>query len=204
MVRRVIVMMLIGLLTTTGCTVSFNGDDKDTDGEKTPHATAPTDADGIEEWDLRTRPTAQDVGMPDSKNYVAYETDEPRTVRFLLPKGKVLETKLYLVVFDRVTVPATTDKTVVTGMDLHTAPMPLDDAYTVMADSLKAFGLDPEPADEWRTKIENRPTSGPSADRRIEGGGNTVLGYLDIGVGGTYDPVDGDVTTISYRSNFNE
>lgn len=203
MVRRVIAIMLIGLLTTTGCTVSFNGDNED--GDKTPHATAPTDDDGVEVWDLRTRPTAQDVGMPDDKNYVAYETDEPRTVRFLLPQDKVLETKLYLVVFDRVTVPATTDKTVVTGVDFRANTMPLEDAYVVMADSLKAFGLDTKPVDEWRSEIENRPTSGPSANLRIEGGANTVLGYLDIGVGGVYNPINGDDTAIiKYRINFND
>jgi hypothetical protein len=203
MVRRLIAMVMIGLLTTTGCTVSFNGDN-DTGGHKTPHATAPTDADGVEVWDLRTRPTAQDVGMPTNKDYVAYETRKPRTVRLLLPQGKVLETKLYLVVFDRITAPATKDKTVVTGMDFHAAPMPLDDAYEVMGDSLKAFSLDTSAVDQWRAKIEGQPATGPSVNLRIEGGGNTELGYLGIGVEGSYDPIDGDLATISYRANFND
>lgn len=179
--------------------------DSDTGGDKTPHAKAPTDDDGVEVWDLRTRPTAQDVGMPDSKDYVAYESDEPRTVRFLLPDDKVLETELYLVVFDRVTVPATTDKTVVTGVDFRAKTMPLDDAYVVMGDSLRAFGLDTSTVDAWRAKIEGRPTDGPSATLRVEGGANTELGYLGIGVGGVYNPVNGDDTAIiKYRINFND
>lgn len=115
----------------------------------------------------------------------------------------MLETRLYLVVFDRVTVPATTDKTLVTGVDFRAATMPLNDAYVVMADSLKAFGPDTKPVDEWRAKIENRPTSGPSVNLRIEGGGNTVLGYLDIG--GVYNPINGDNRAIiKYRINSND
>ena len=204
MVKRVISMMLIALLTTTGCTVSFNGD-TDTGHDKTPHAKAPTDDNGVEVWDLRTRPTAQDVGMPTSEDYVAYGTDEPRTVRFLLPEGKVLETKLYLLVFDRVTAPATTDKTVVTGMDFHARSMPAKDAYKVMGRSLKAFGLGTAPVDQWRQEIENRPTDGYRANMPIEGGDGATIGYLDIGVTGDYNPVDGDNTaSLRYRIDFHD
>ena len=198
--RRTIAAIMTVLLVSAGCSVRFNGD-PGPDARRTPHATAPTDAGGVEVWDLRTRPTAQDVGMPDSKDYVAYETRKPRRVRFLLPEGRKLTIDATLVVFDRVTVPATTDRTVVTGIDFRMAPMRLETAYKVMGVSLKAFGLDTKPVEEWRTEIANRPTKGSLASLRIEGGGNTRIGYLTIGVGGVFDPLDKDLATIKYRVN---
>lgn len=203
MVRRVIVMMLIGLLTTTGCTVSFNGDTDN--GHETPHATAPTDDDGVEEWDLRTPPSAAEVGLRSDKDYVGFETRKPRRVRFLLPEDRELTVDAVLVVFDRVMYKDPADPTRPTGMDFRMRSIPLDTAYEVMGESLEAFGLDTSAVDEWRNKIETRPTSGPSADRRIEGGGNTTIGYLNIGVGGVYDPVDGDESvTIKWHVNLYE
>ena len=198
MVRRAIAIMLIGLLTTTGCTVSL---DKDPDGGSTPHATAPTDDDGVEVWDLRTPPSAADVGLRD-KDYVGYETNEPRRVRFLLPDDRELTIDASLVVFDRVMHKDPDDPSRPTGMDFRMLPMPLDEAYQVMKRSLTAFGLDTSAADRWRADIEARPTTGPSTDQRIEGGANTTIGYLNIGVGGVYDPLDGDDSvTIKYHVN---
>jgi hypothetical protein len=192
-------MLLIAILTTAGCAVSFNGHSNA--GARTPHATASTTDDGVKVWDLRTRPTAQDVGMLDDQDYVAYESDTARTVRFLLLEGKVLQTELYLVVFDRITAPATTDRTVVTGVDFRAKPMPLD-ACAVMTESLRSFGLTTSAVDAWQARIEARPTDGPSADRRIEGGANTTIGHLSAGVGGVYDPLDGDDSvTTKYRIN---
>ena len=84
-------LALLGPLMTTGCTVSFNGE---VNPDKTPHAKDPVDKDGVELWDLRRPPSAADVGMPADEDSVAYETRKSRRVRFLLPKGKVLETKI--------------------------------------------------------------------------------------------------------------
>ncbi len=193
-------MVVAVLLATTGCSVSFNRDGNPGPTE-TPHATAPTDAKGVVVWDLRTAPSASDVGMPADEDYVAYETRKPRRVRFLLPEGRKLTIDATLVVFDRVMVPATTDRTVVTGIDFRMAPMRLETAYKVMGASLKAFGLDTKPVEEWRTEIANRPTKGSLASLRIEGGDNTRIGYLTIGVGGVFDPLDKDLATIKYRVN---
>ena len=84
------------------------------------------------------------------------------------------------------------DPTRPTGMDFDTNAMPLDTAYTVMRDGLTSFGLGTLPVDEWRAKIEGRPKSGPSADLSLEGGGNTQIGYLSIGLNGEFDPVERD------------
>ncbi|KAA1398057.1 hypothetical protein [Aeromicrobium ginsengisoli] len=196
---RCAVLAVLGLLLTTACTVSFGGDK---DPSTAPQATAPTDAKGVEVWDLRTPPSAADVGMRADKDHVAYETRKPRRVRFLLPQGKVLETDIYLLVFERIMHEDPADPTRPTGMDFDTKAMPLDTAYSVMHDGLTSLGLSTSPVDEWRAKIEGRPSSGPSADLTIEGGGNTVLGYLDIGVGGIYQPLDGDDSvTIQYHVN---
>jgi len=201
MVRRAVSMMLIGLLTTTGCTVSLNDDDTDSGDGKTPHAIAPTDDKGVEVWDLRTPPSASDVGLR-GKDYVGYETEKPRRVRFLLPDDRELTIDASLVVFDRVMHKDPDDPTRPTGMDFRMLPIPLDEAYEVMGRSLKAFGLDTSAVDQWRAKIDGRPTSGPSADQRIEGGANTEIGYLNIGVGGVYDPIDGDDSvTVKYHVN---
>ena len=198
--RCAAVTALLGLLLTTACTVSFNGDK---DPSKTPHATAPVGKDGVEVWDLRTPPSAVDVGMRSDKDLVGYQTDDARRVRLLLPGDRVLETKVYLVAFDRIAHQDTADPTRPTGMDLHTGSMPLNTAYRVMGASLEAFGLDTSPVSAWRAKIQGRPKSGPSANLRIEGGDNTVIGYLDIGVGGVYDPFDGDDSVnILYHVNF--
>lgn len=205
MVRRVIAMVLIGLLTTTGCTVSFNGDDKDPSGKETPHAAAPTDDNGVEVWDLRTPPSADDVGLRADKDYVGYETRKPRRVRFLLPEDHELTIDATLVVFDRVMHKDPADPTRPTGMDFRMAPMPLETAYKVMSTSLKAFGLGTEPVDTWRQDIENKPTSGVESNRRIEGGGNTKIGYLTVGVGGVFDPVNRDGSAIiKYHINLYE
>jgi len=191
--------VLLGLLLTTACTVDFNGPD---DHVKTPHATAPTDADGVEVWDLRTRPSAADVGMTADKDYIAYETDEPRRVRFLLPQGKELDTEIYLLIFQRIAHEDPADPTRPTGIDFDTKAMPLDTADAVMRDGLTALGLGTSPVEAWRTKIEERPTSGAEANSGIEGGGNTKIGYLSIGVGGEFDPSDGDGSAhITYHVN---
>jgi len=197
--RRAAAMASLALLLTTACTVSVDGDK---DPGKTPHATAPTDAKGVEVWDLRTLPSASDVGMRADEDHVTYETRKPRRVRFLLPEGKGLETRIYLLIFERIMHKDPADPTRPTGIDFDTKPMPLDAAYSVMRDGLTSFGLDASPVDDWRTKIERRPSTGPSADLTIEGGGNTVVGYLDIGVGGIFQPLDGDDSvTIQYHVN---
>lgn len=178
--------------------MSFNGDT----GDKTPHATAPTDDDGVEVWDLRTPPSASDVGLRDDKDYVAYETKEPRRVRFLLPEDRELTVDASLVVFDRVMYEDPADPTRPTGMDFRMLPIPLDEAYQVMGRSLKAFGLSTQPVDQWRQDIENRPSSGVESNLRVEGGGNTTIGYLTIGVGGVFNPInENDTATIKYHVN---
>ena len=200
-VKRAFSTALLGLLMTTGCAVTFSGH-ADTDG-KTPHAKAPVDKDGVEVWDLRTPPSTSDVGMRSDKNYVAYESRKPRRVRFLLPENRELRIDASLVVFDRVMYKDPADPTRPTGMDFRMKPIPLDQAYKVMGRSLKAFGLDTAQVDQWRQDIENRPSSGVESNLRVEGGGNTTIGYLDIGVGGVYNPIGGDnLATIKYHANF--
>ena len=192
-------MALLGLLLTTACAVSFDGD---VNPHKTPHPTASTDAKGVEVWDLRTPPSASDVGMRADQDHVAYETRKPRRVRFLLPEGRVLETEIHLLIFERITHQDPADPSRPTGMDFDTTAMPLDAAYSVMRDGLTSLGLDTSPVDQWRTKIEKRPKSGAQANFGIEGGANTKIGYLSIGVGGEFDPFDGDSSAhISYHVN---
>ncbi|KRC64188.1 hypothetical protein ASE12_05060 [Aeromicrobium sp. Root236] len=190
---------MLAMLLTAACTVTFNGRH---DAGRTPHPTAPTDANGVEVWDLRTPPSAADVGMRADEKSVVYETDEPRRVRFLLPEGKELKTKIYLLIFQRIAHEDPADPTRPTGIDFDTRAMPLDTADGVMRDALTSFGLGTSAVDTWRTKIEERPKSGAEADFDIEGGGNTKIGYLSIGVGGNFDPVDGHNSAhITYHVN---
>ena len=187
------------MLLTTACTVTSNGAH---DAGRTPHPAAPTDANGVEVWDLRTPPSASDVGMHTDRDHVAYETDEPRRVRFLLPEGKELDTTIYLLIFQRITHQDPTDPTRPTGIDLDTKAMPLDRADAVMRDALTSFGLGTSAVDAWRREIAERPRSGTSADLGIKGGGNTRIGYLSIGVGGEFDPFDADGSAhVTYHVN---
>lgn len=196
--------LALALMTMMGCTVSV---DDDADDSSSARPEAPTNADGVEQWDLRTRPTAEDVGLGGGKDVVTYSTgpSAPRPVVVLLPQDRTLRVeKVSLVSFDRVgPPPGEKDTPDPTAMDFRSGPLPLDEACALMKRSLTTFGLSTRPVEEWRAKIEGRPSSGVESQRRIEGGGNTDLGYLDIGVGGVYDPQNEDETAIiKFHVNF--
>jgi len=204
-VRRALVAGLaLGLMTTMGCTVTVNEDSKD---PKSATPKAPTNADGVEQWDLRSRPTAEDVGMTNDKDVVFFETGpgDPRPVVVLLPQQRTLRVeKVSLVTFDRIgPSPGMKDTPDPTAMDFRSGPLPLDEAYALMRKSLTSFGMSTRPVDDWRAKIDNRPSSGPESQMRIEGGGNTDIGYLDIGVGGVQNPInENDTAVINFHVNF--
>lgn len=202
-VRRALVAGLaLGLMTTMGCTVTVNENSKD---PKSP--TAPTNADGVEQWDLRSRPTAKDVGMTKDEDVVVFETGlkDPRPVVMLLPQQRTLRVeKVVLVTFDRIGPPRGMEDTPdPTAMDFRTGPLPLDEADALMRKSLTSFGMSTRPVDDWRAKIDNRPSSGLESQMRIEGGGNTDIGYLDIGVGGVFNPLnENDTAIVKFHVNF--
>lgn len=192
----------LGVMATTGCDITTGT------GADSGVGSVPTNSAGVEQWDLRKPPTRADVGMHDGEDFVAYEdSDDPRPIEVLLPEGRALELdNVYLVTFDRITSPslaATSDSPL--QMDFRPKRLRLDDAEELLASSLRAIGADPALAGQWRARVQARPQDGPAADRRIEGGGSAQIGYLTIGVGAVFNPLNDDgMATLKYHVNFVE
>lgn len=200
--RRALALLVLIVVTTTGCSVSVNTGK----GAEAGHRpTAPTNAVGVEVWDLRSPPTVEDVKMPDGQDYVGYSTRTARPILVRLPEGHELSIDATLVTFDNLPGPsAAPGKTprAPTGMDFRTAVLDLDDATKVLRRSISALGVEDPSTQKWLREIDQRPRSGASADLPIQGGGGGVdLGYLNIGVGASYDPMS-DRAIVKFRANW--
>lgn len=195
------VALIVMLLITMGCNAFANDDGRQ------PTMAAPTNAAGVESWDLRERPTRAEVGMPEGEDFVGYsDLANPRPIEVLLPEGRTLDiADVTMVTFDRITTrkEALSQGDGPIAMDFRPEQLPLDEAEQHLADALKAIGADPAAAARWRKDVDNRPTTGLETDQRIEGGGNARVGYLTIGVGAVFNPIaESGKATLKYHVNF--
>jgi hypothetical protein len=165
---RLAALLMCGLLTLTGCSV------------------LPHQGHGAVTYDLREAPTRADVRMPDGERAVIDEADESYTVTLLLPQGRRMETKVNLVTFDSYATGTRASTADPTGADMHTARIPLDEARTVMATSLRQLGTSDTAADRW---VDRARSAGGTASVRSENVA-TRLGYLTVRVQGRYNPLD--------------
>lgn len=159
----------------------------------------PRNDDGIETWDLRDPPAAEELGLERSIDEVILSTDEPRPVRVLLPEGMVLEADLTTVSFDNHRGGA--GDRVPSGMDLHSSAMDFDEARQRLGSSFGQLGIDPGGIiEQWQADVDAMPDGGGIGEGETVGAsGSRQLGYLRISVGGRYSP-PADAATLSWTA----
>ena len=137
--------VLIVLSACGGVTVTS---DKDRPDEPIK-ATAYSKVAGVETWDLTGQPSDKALGIEEGSNDSVYETQEPRTVRVLLP-GRTVEVQAVLVDF--------TSGAGDFSFGVRTpqlAPEPLAEAFQ---DVLRQLQVDETPADIFAQKVAAAPS----------------------------------------------
>jgi hypothetical protein len=168
--------VLIVLSACGGVTVSS---DKDRPDEPIK-ATAYSKVDGVETWDLTGQPTKAAFGIEDDSNDSVYETQEPRSVRVLLP-GRIVEMQAVLVTF---TSGAGDYSFAVRTPQLK--PEPLTEAFR---DVLRQLQVDETPADTFAQKVAAAPSD--QSERINVGATSVVLGQWSVGPAAGIAPLAG-------------
>lgn len=176
MTRRRNLACLLGVLVlmTTACEGASVRDDDE------PSLPGAAEKDGdTEVWDLRQRPSAEQVGLGGDSTSV-YETRPPRGVRLRLAGGETVELDTRYVAFSAIGSPE--DEPV--SVDLKTDTMSLDDTVDVFGSVLDQLGLPTDKVAEFqRAAGEATGTAWVRTDR--VGG---TFGDLDLGVVARYSP----------------
>ena len=96
------------------------------------------------DWDLRQRPTLQDVDWP-KPEVTSVELKPVESVRIALPEGNAFAARdgLDAVYMDR-------EDELVTSVAVHSKPLDTDGAFELARDWASEFGLPLEPLERWR------------------------------------------------------
>jgi hypothetical protein len=135
-------------------------------------------------WDLRTRPSRTDVGMPPGRKWVSWQCDDRQEMTFELPEDTVLRLPATLVTFDAYGArhPETGDPTTA---DVHTGPIGLDAAAETANEILTALGADTSEITQWRRKAAAASGTDPVKSPFIR----SRAGYLGVEVRTTFSPL---------------
>lgn len=143
-------------------------------------ATAYSKVDGVETWDLTGEPSDVALGIDADSSAGIFETDEPRTVRIVLP-GRTVETQAVLVSFY--------DGGNNYTFGVRTAqlkPEPLTEAFR---DLLGQLDVDAAPADDFAQKMAAAPSD--QSERINVGSDSVVLGGWSVSVAAGIAPLAG-------------
>ena len=168
--------VLIVLSACGGVTVTS---DKDRPDEPIK-ATAYSKVAGVETWDLTGQPSDKALGIEEGSNDSVYETQEPRTVRVLLP-GRTVEVQAVLVDF--------TSGAGDFSFGVRTpqlAPEPLAEAFQ---DVLRQLQVDETPADIFAQKVAAAPSD--QSERINVGATSVVLAQWSVGPAAGIAPLAG-------------
>lgn len=166
----------VGMLAGTGCLgVPVRRDQDDVD-----LPTAATKIDGTEVWDLRRRPTAEQVGIGAGDDTAIYETRPERPVLLRLPEGMQLRLSVRYIAFSAIL----SDDGRPGSVDVKTAMMPLGDTVESHRSVLKQLGLPISAVSEFHDAARGASgTERVHADRMTE-----RFGDLELGVVARYSP----------------
>lgn len=142
-------------------------------------ATAYSKVDGVETWDLTGQPSNEAFGIVDGSDSI-YETQEPRTVRVLLP-GRTVEMQAVLVTFTG----AAGDYSFAVRTP-QVEPEPLVDAFRGV---LRQLQVDEGPADTFAREVAAAPTD--QSERINVGAESVVLGQWSVGPAAGIAPLAG-------------
>lgn len=162
MVSRRLAALGLVLIIVSAC----GGETVTSDLDRVPEpidATAYSEVDGVETWDLTGKPSDTAFGIDDDSSAGIYETNKPRTVRVVLP-GRTVEMEAVLVSFYN-------------GGNNYTfgvrsaqlKPEPLTEAFRQVLDQLD---VDIAPADDFVQRVAAAPAD---QSERINVGADSVL-----------------------------
>lgn len=171
--------------------------------EKSPAPVAPTNADGVETWDLRTRPTAEYVGMEQGRNTVSYGSRDPRQIVLLLPQDVDWElSDVRLVVFEG---PYSREQDGLApdpdGVAIKRPVMSLSRAAEQFRADVATLSMSATHVSDWLERVRGRDRGAASPVRANH---VTQVGDYEVTVTATYRPSreQGDRATVSVRLNF--
>lgn len=176
---------LVVSLALAGCsvTVESHGSGKDSP----PPAAARSTSGGLETWDLRSRPDRADVGLTGAEDTSAFETDDPRPIRVLLPRGRTLDLKASLVTFEGIGTPHGEPA----SMDASSGVISVDEAGDQYGRNLTQLGLSQESVQRWRERVERAgPQRGDANAQPFAEGESKRIGYVTVNVSAKYYPDD--------------
>ena len=179
---RRLLLVLIALSSLTACN-GANMNDNDPDDKPMP--TARSEAGGIEVWDLTGAPSAEAFGIPDDKAAGIYETQQPRTVRFVLPDGVELTVESTLVTFERF---GEGDDARYT-FGIRTAQLEPDALVSTYRDVLGQLQVPTDVADKLAAEIAGAPKD--QTEHIIVGSAEASSGDLKIGAQADIAPIAG-------------
>ncbi|GAA3528744.1 hypothetical protein GCM10022234_27540 [Aeromicrobium panaciterrae] len=176
---RRLLIPLVALLMLAAC----NGEDMN--DKDSPNPTARTSVDGVEVWDLTGTPTATSFGIPEDKAAGVYETQKPRTVRFILPEGAELTVEATLVTFERFGEGDAAHFT----FAIRTAQLEPDALVTDYRDILVQLKVSTDAADKLAAEIASAPDD--QTERVDVGSDEVTLDGLAIGAQAGLAPIAG-------------
>lgn len=179
---RRLLLALIALPLLTAC-IGVNMNDNDPDDKPTP--TARSTVDGVEVWDLQAAPTATAFGISEDSISGIYETDEPRTVRFVFPGGTELTVDATLVSFER----SGEGDAAHFYVGIRTAELEPDELVAAYRDVLEQLNVSTTAADQVAAEIAAAPDD--QTERISVGSDAVTLGSLKLGAQAGMAPIAG-------------
>lgn len=179
---RRLLLALIALPLLTAC-IGVNMNDNDPDDKPTP--TARSTVDGVEVWDLQGPPTATAFGISEDSIAGIYETDQPRTVRFVLPGGTELRVDATLVSFEK----SGEGDAAHFYVGIRTEELNPDELVAAYRDVLEQLNVSTTAADQVAAEIAAAPDD--QTERIAVGSDQVTLGSLKIGAQAGMAPIAG-------------
>lgn len=145
-------------------------------------ATAYSKAAGVETWDLTGEPSRAAFGIDDGKSAKNYETQEPRTLRIVLP-GRTVEVEAELLSF------FTSDGTDY-SFGIRTPQLAAEPLTAAFRDVLAQLDLDTALADDFAQQVAAAPADQPAAiEVGVGSDGGTASGEWEVGPAVTFTPM---------------
>lgn len=151
-------------------------------------AAARTVADGLETWDLRTKPGRADVGLLGRAATSSYATKRSRRLRVLLPEGRHAEMHARVVTFQSISsVLMHSDDPA--AMDVATYVLTRDEAYRLFKQNLTEVGMPTARADDWLEQAKDAESQkGDPNATTVASGAGVKIGYLELGITARFFP----------------
>lgn len=140
--------------------------------------------DGVEVWDLRERPTAEQVGIADGSETATYEPEKARTVELTLPEDESVRLPdTRYVSFSAIL--SSDDRP--DSWEVHTTLLETDPLVTELRSLAEQVGGGPDVANDFARQIDSAQGTDRVSSDRVE----AKFGDLKLGVFARYYPNSG-------------